>query len=64
MTYDLRTLEAAMRAAGWRVRKAKHGWVAYPADTSCSPVKYGGTPSDHRAIRNVVSGLRRGGLTI
>jgi hypothetical protein len=59
-----RDVDAAIADAGWRVRKAKHGKVAYPSDASSAPIWFGGTPSDHRAFRNAVSGLRRAGLAV
>lgn len=47
--------------AGWRVEETKKGWMVYPADKSQSPIAIHGTPSDHRAWKNILGRLRRAG---
>lgn len=54
----------AVHRAGWKVRPAKHGFLALPTDPTLPPIAIGGTPSDHRCVRNVTARLRRAGLDI
>lgn len=56
-------LDAAHRAE-WKVRKVHHGFMLYPQRKDRPPVVLGGTPSDHRALRNAVCELRRAGLNV
>jgi len=48
---------------GWKVRltKKNHHWVTNPQGLSA---QIGGTPSDHRSIRNTEAALRRLGADI
>ncbi len=48
---------------GWRVEKQAGGhWGFFPKDKRRKPVFTGGTPSDHRAMKNFRAQLRRAGL--
>ena len=60
---DLRDIVKAAQDQGFRVEVNKKGHPTfYSPDKSISPVVASGTPSDVRAIRNVLSELRRAGL--
>lgn len=50
--------------AGWRVVKAKKGWIAYPPDKHQPGIAIHRTESDHRAMRNTISRLRKAGAPI
>lgn len=58
--------EALIKACtqqGWRVEHRKGGhYMAFPADKTQPPVAFAATPSDHRAIKNTISQMRRSGL--
>jgi len=55
-------IRRAAEQQGWRVEATKAGEMFYPPDTLKPPVAAHGTPSDHRAIRNFLSRMRRSGL--
>lgn len=60
---DLRDVEKAATDQGWRVERNKRGHpVFYPPDPSQPCVVGSGTPGDQRALNNLLSRLRRGGL--
>lgn len=52
----------AVEQAGWRVRRTRHGWLAWPP--AGPPVNLCRTPSDVRAVRNTTAALRRAGLAV
>lgn len=61
----LRDIVKVALAAGWTYDVTRGGHPRLtPPDKSLSPVISGGTPSDHRALRNLKSDLRRRGLDI
>lgn len=52
----------AAAKAGWKVRQTRKGHVQFiPPDESMPIVTTGGTPSDHRSIKNFEAQLRRSG---
>ena len=57
-------IEAIASWEGWRIEEIKSGWMVYPPDKTQSPVTIHKTPSDHRAIRNTKSLLRKRGAPI
>jgi hypothetical protein len=60
---DLRDVVRAAQEQGFRVGRTEKGhWVFYSPDTTFSPVYFSGTPSDQRAIKNLIGKLRQAGL--
>jgi predicted RNA binding protein YcfA (HicA-like mRNA interferase family) len=60
---DVERLVAAARQQGWRVERTRKGhWRFVPPEPTGAVVLAGGTPSDRRAARNLLAGLRRAGL--
>jgi hypothetical protein len=54
---------AAARRQGWKVSTTKRGHIKLvPTDPSKPIVVASGTPSDHRAVRNLLALARRSGL--
>lgn len=51
----------AIEQQGWRVEATRNGAMIYPADRSQSAIAVHGTPSDHRALANTLSRMRRSG---
>lgn len=49
---------------GWRIVQAGRHMKWYPVDPDKPFVTTSVTPSDHRAIQNIKSDLRRSGLTL
>ena len=47
---------------GWRVVDSSKGWMLYPPDRSQGPVAVHGTPSDRRALSNMIAEMRRRGF--
>lgn len=55
-------LEAA-RAQQWRIEASRGGHLkCFPPDPRAAIVTVAGTPSDHRALRNILAMMRRSGL--
>lgn len=63
---DKRTknLLKALDAQGWRVKRTKNGYMAYPPDKSQDPVSIHLTYSDRRAWNNQTAELRRNGFNV
>jgi predicted RNA binding protein YcfA (HicA-like mRNA interferase family) len=60
---DLRNLEKAAKEQGWEVGRTKKGHPKFvPPDPTKRIVVGSGTPSDRRAIRNLLAELKRQGL--
>lgn len=57
-------IAARVEAQGFRVRRTRKGFVAYAKDPSGPTVGWHLTPSDHRAIKNLMASLRRIGVEI
>lgn len=50
---------------GWRVEQTKSShWKFVPPDATKKIVVTGGTPSDHRALKNFLADLKRQGLRV
>lgn len=47
---------------GWRVEMRSKHYMAFPPDKSHGPVTLPVSPSDHRAVKNVLSEMRRRGF--
>ncbi len=59
----VKDLEKAAREQGWRVTRTTKGhWQFWPPDRRIPPATFAGTPSDWRAIRNLIADLRRKGF--
>ena len=56
MNADLRALLKDLRHAGWRVEQSRHLRLYPPG--SATPVRISCTPSDYRAIQNILTTLR------
>lgn len=61
-TKAMGSIVALAEANGWRVERRRKATLMYPADKALSPVVVHATPSDGRAIRNLLSELRKRGL--
>lgn len=61
---DWKKLIAECERQGARIEETKKGLMIYPPDPTQRPVAVHRTPSDVRAIQNVISLLRRSGLDI
>lgn len=59
---ELKEIVKAADKQGWRVRTRKSGHLTFYAPDGINMVTTGGTPSDHRAIDNLVSKLRSYGF--
>jgi hypothetical protein len=62
MDDELRKYRRTAREQGWHERPTKKGFQLIPPAPEKEPVQVHGTPSDHRALRNLLSDLRRNGL--
>ena len=61
--YSIEDLATMAHRQGWRVERTKRRhWRFVPPDPRAPAVVHGGSPSDHRAIRNIIADLRRSGL--
>lgn len=59
---DLKEVVAAAERQGWRVEATKKGHLKFFAPDAENIVTTGGTPSDHRALANLIARLRRYGF--
>lgn len=59
---DLKKIVQAAEKQGWRVKMTKNGHWSFYAPDGENIVHAGGTPSDHRALDNLVAQLRRYGF--
>ena len=60
---DLRDIERAAREQGWRVGRTHKGHpVFYAPKLDVAPIVTSGTPSDQRALKNLVGRVRAAGL--
>jgi len=57
---DTKAIVEALRAQGWRVESGKHHKAFSPDGKTL--VTFAKTPSDHRALLNTITRLRRGGF--
>lgn len=61
MKKEIKALLAEADKQGWRVNETKDGWQLFAPD-GVNIVTIHGTPSDHRALANTVTRLRRYGF--
>jgi len=60
---DLRDVVKAAEEQGFRVERTSKGhWKFFPPDPAKPAEFFSGTPSDQRAIKNLIAKLRRAGL--
>lgn len=59
---ELRKLRKQAEAQGWRFVERKNAWLAYSPDGE-TIVTIHLTSSDHRAMRNTIAQMRKGGFT-
>ena len=59
---ELKEIVKAAEEQGWQVKTNKQGHPMFYAPDGINIVTAGGTPSDHRAIANLLSDLRRNGF--
>ena len=57
-------IKAAKGWRGWTVTETRNGWKICPPDKSIPCYTIHGSPSDHRAIKNITAALRRMGAPI
>jgi predicted RNA binding protein YcfA (HicA-like mRNA interferase family) len=62
MKKDFKKVRQEAEAQGWRVRATKKGHWQFFAPDGRTIVTAPGTPSDHRALANTISDLRRAGF--
>ncbi len=58
---EIQRLVKKLREQGWRVEETTAGYMAFSPD-GVTKVLFHKTPSDHRAMRNTISRLRKGGF--
>jgi hypothetical protein len=58
---DAQKLIAKVQEQGWRVDDKGSAWLRYSPDGK-TIVTIHKTPSDHRALKNAISRLKRGGF--
>lgn len=58
---ELTRLIRQLEEQGWHVEATKSGWMAYSPD-GINKTSIHKTPSDHRAWKNLISNLRKGGF--
>lgn len=61
---DLRNLAKLAQSQGWTLQPTRKGHVRFNAPDGATTVLAGGTPSDHRSTKNLLSLLRRSGLEV
>jgi hypothetical protein len=59
---ELKEISRAAEKQGWTVKTRKSGHLTFYAPDGINMVTTGGTPSDHKAIDNLLSYLRRYGF--
>lgn len=62
MSSDLKALQRTATRAGWRVEVTRHNHLRWKSPDGKHVYFTASTPSDHRAIRNIRSELRKRGL--
>jgi hypothetical protein len=62
---EIKQLVRKLEQQGWRVELGGGGhYKAFPPDVTKPMVTFASTPSDHRALRNIISMLRRSGADL
>jgi hypothetical protein len=59
---ELKEIVKEAEEQGWRVKTNRQGHPMFFAPDGINIVTAGGTPSDHRAVANLLSDLRRNGF--
>lgn len=59
---ELKEIVKAAEKQGWRVKTLKSGHLMFFAPDGVNKTTTGGTPSDHRAVNNLLAELRRYGF--
>jgi hypothetical protein len=59
---ETRQLIVALHQQGWTTNHHRKHVKATPPCRCCPMVTFGSTPSDHRAMKNAVSQLRKSGF--
>jgi predicted RNA binding protein YcfA (HicA-like mRNA interferase family) len=59
---ELKEIVKAAEKQGWRVETTKKGHLKFLAPDGINGLTTGGTPSEHRAIANLLASLRRYGF--
>jgi predicted RNA binding protein YcfA (HicA-like mRNA interferase family) len=59
---ELKEIVKAAEKQGWRVKQTKKGHLMFLAPDGVNKLTTGGTPSEHRAIDNLLASLRRYGF--
>lgn len=59
---ELKEIVKAAEEQGWRVKTTTRGHSMFLAPDGINKVTAGGTPSDHRALANLLGDLRRYGF--
>lgn len=59
---EMKALIKKVQAQGFRVKELKSGWIIFPRDKSLPGITAHKTPSDHRAMLNLLAHLKRAGF--
>jgi predicted RNA binding protein YcfA (HicA-like mRNA interferase family) len=59
---ELKDIVKTAEMQGWRVENTKKGHLTFFAPDGINMLTTGGTPSEHRAIANLLASLRRYGF--
>lgn len=59
---DMRQIFRDLASQGFRVEGAKKGWKIFPPNREGGVVVVHSTPSDRRALQNIMTDLRRAGF--
>lgn len=64
MNKELRKIIRAVEARGWTVEECGSKHYRLKSPDGCSMVAISRTPSDQRAVKNILSDLRRAGCNL
>lgn len=64
MKKEIKKILRQLDQQGWRIKDTGKHIKAYPPDRSKRMVVLPRTPSDHRALKNAISQLRRSGARL
>lgn len=59
---DWKKVRKEAQEQGWTVRETKSGYQLFPPDRTQKPISIHRTPSDHRALENTITRMRRAGF--
>ena len=60
---DVRDIRIELQKQGWTLRRKTRHWQAIPPDKTMPVCHVVTTPSDTRAVKNLIAQLRRSGFT-